>query len=430
MSQPAHLIAYLVANAFVYFTLYRLYTLVFSDCLKGWIVCLVSFSIAFAINSAVYLSLQNIWITLATNIVLFIALAFLFAASLIKRIIIGICSYALFALVETLIIVGLKAFGLDVMQNEVYQIWGNILAPLTIFVLISAIIQHLSIRDLESLKGRHSLFMILIIIVLFALASVLPYLSADNVVYILIGIFALTIIAIFLFNFMGALVKATKERTARTAFEMQNKIYKSELELVKNYQREIKTIKHNIEFHMQTMHELVDKKEYERAKNYISGLTKIVDTNFAPISTGIPELDSIVNLKVNQAKQIGIEVKTHIKIEEPCKITAQDFISIIGNLMNNAIEAVDKINIEEERKIELSISLVKGVFLLSLINSYSKKPIKHNNSYLTTKLQKSEHGFGIEHVRSIVDKNNGIFEMDDQMHDKNIFGVKVLLYNN
>jgi len=420
--------AYWMTTAFTFYTLYRLYTLLFKE-MRNKKLCVLTFIVAYFIVSLQWQLYHSVPLTLSVNIVLYFALTFNYKAKIGKRILSTIGAYALFSVAETVVVGIFSIAGLDILHIEFYKLWGTALSPLITYVIISATIQRLAIRELTYFKSRHTAFLGIIIFIIFGTAFVLPYISADNIGHMFIGIVLLMVIAVFLFAFMDSLVQESKERAVRTAFEMQNKLYSNELDMVKEYQYEIKTIRHNIDHHIQTLNDLLSKEDYENARNYAKGLTKVIKVDLIPIITSIPELDSILNLKLKQAYMMGIKVNSTVKVEEKCLISPQAYISIIGNLMDNAMEAVAPFEDEEKRYLDIAVGVVKGTFFIETMNPYLAEPIKEGKAYISTKEDAQEHGIGLAHVRDIVQRSHGSVEIDDHFMDEHIFNIKVLLYN-
>ena len=82
---------------------------------------------------------------------------------------------------------------------------------------------------------------------------------------------------------------------------------------------------------------------------------------------------------------------------------------ILGNLLENAIFAAEK---SEEKWIDISIYVDKGVFHATIKNTYNGELISKNEKLLTTKSNPNEHGIGLENVNKIVGKYNGVLKID------------------
>gem|GEM_PF-2195402 len=421
-------VAFWVTMAFFYYTLFNLYLLIFKE-IKNPTICTISFVVTAAISALQWQIYQSVVVMLVFNLTAYILLAINFKGKWHHYIFAAIGAYAIFSLAETIFMGLFTLFNMDIRHNSYYKLWGSSLTPLMVYVVISVIAQRQAIKNMTQNKVRHTASLGVIIFIIFSIAFVLPYISSDNLWHMFIGIIALFLISIFLFAFMNSLVTESKERAAKMAYEMQSRLYSNELDIVKEYQYEIKSIRHNMDHHINTLNNLLNKQEYENAKSYISGLAKIAQVGYTPISTSIPELDSILNFKFSQAVQMGINVKSSIKVEEKCHIPPQSYISVIGNLFDNAIEAVDPCKDKEKRQIEISVGIVKGNFFIEISNPYCTRLVKENGVYQTTKPKKSDHGFGLSHIKNIVKSIGGTFEIDDRYKGKRVFNVKVLLYN-
>jgi len=418
--------AYLTVNAFATYTLSRVYRLVFGEVYVTRTRYVLSYLLFLIINSSLYLAFDEPLITMSSNVIMYIALTYNYKSTLIKRIAIALSIFAFSACIEILIIAILRFLNFNALDNIAYMPWVLLLHTLTIFIIASTLLHSNSIRNFKFLRKRQSLYLIIVALVILVLSYGFPAMVQNNPIKILMGTVALCVISVFLFIFMDSMVKTSQERAKRIVFESQNQLYQNELEIVKKYQTEIKTIKHDMEFHIQTIHELLKNKEISKAKEYTAGLIKLGDIIVSPINTNITELDSILNYKIGQAKQLGIDFNPEIRIEQKCDIDSHDYVSLIGNLMTNAIEATDKV---VDKQINMVIGIAKGMFYFEIQNPYDNYVINIDGAYLSTKENRIDHGYGISHVKSIVAKYNGSIVIDEKYNDEKIFRVEVLLYN-
>ena len=113
------------------------------------------------------------------------------------------------------------------------------------------------------------------------------------------------------------------------------------------------------------------------------------------------------------AKENGIDIRIDMDVLETTRISDLDLAMILGNLMDNAIEAAKEVKeVKENPKIRVLIK-TKGVLYISVRNtvkdSEMEKPFRHN---YTTKEDALLHGFGISCIRELVDKNGGRFDLN------------------
>ncbi|WP_423219254.1 ATP-binding protein [Acetobacterium malicum] len=104
-------------------------------------------------------------------------------------------------------------------------------------------------------------------------------------------------------------------------------------------------------------------------------------------------------------------------------ILSFDLAIILGNLLDNAIEAVSEL--KKEREIKTKINYDKGRLIVLVENPYQGERVKVGNRYLTTNKEPSQHGLGLENVKSVLQKYNGSMGITQQ---SNIFSVSLLLF--
>lgn len=163
----------------------------------------------------------------------------------------------------------------------------------------------------------------------------------------------------------------------------------------------------------------------EVAVHYLKEWMKDTSVRQSGFYTGCDTVDIMLQNKIAEAERLGIQMKMEIAVLfSPIKDT--DMSVLIGNLLDNAIEAVK--NLEgNERWIRLRMQTVNHIFIFEIKNPYAGNLKMHDGSYETTKADKSLHGFGLESVRKIVSANDGDVEI---RHEQNIFSVCVTLFKN
>ncbi|MDC7286274.1 ATP-binding protein [Blautia schinkii] len=100
-----------------------------------------------------------------------------------------------------------------------------------------------------------------------------------------------------------------------------------------------------------------------------------------------------------------------------------DFVVVLANLFDNAIEASGKCE-SDNRFIELSVQSVNEMFILRMKNTYLSEPNMKNNRFITSKKDKTKHGWGIESVKHIVEKYGGQIAFE---YSGNIFEVSIII---
>lgn len=115
----------------------------------------------------------------------------------------------------------------------------------------------------------------------------------------------------------------------------------------------------------------------------------------------LPEV--LLKNKREKAENAGADMDISIETDNGSFVEAKDYISMLANLLDNAIEAVSK-NHVNNRKITVRGSIKRESFYLEIENPYEEEPVCIDGEFKTTKVNKEGHGLGIKSVRSLAEK--------------------------
>lgn len=186
--------------------------------------------------------------------------------------------------------------------------------------------------------------------------------------------------------------------------------------------KEMKRTHHDIKQHLLYVKELVNHDPL-KAREYIDELVSVVRKNEEDIfSSNNIVIDALLNHKYILAKQKGIEMSVRLCIPSELGRKSADICVVLGNLLDNAIEATEKV--KTDKKIDVFIKYAQKKIYFEIKNPYDGKAIQDaTGNYITTKEEKGKHGIGLESVRRCVDKNNGIIIISSE---DSVFNVKVI----
>ena len=131
--------------------------------------------------------------------------------------------------------------------------------------------------------------------------------------------------------------------------------------------------------------------------------------------TGIDAVDSLIFTKQQQMETLGIRFEHAVYISPGCSVDPLDMCILLGNLLDNAIEANEHIA-PESRYVSLSITQQEQWLSITIRNAASRVVPLDGKTIRTTKAQKELHGFGLSSVREIASKYQGdcTFRSTDQ----------------
>ena len=189
--------------------------------------------------------------------------------------------------------------------------------------------------------------------------------------------------------------------------QYQNKLLERQFEEIDNTYREMRGWRHDYKNHMQVLKIYVENRQWENARDYIVQMNEDLESIDHVIKTGNIMADAIVNSKVSLAKKKDIKLDVTAKIPKEIPMTDVEFCVVFGNIMDNAIEACEKLASKENKFIRVYIGVFKKQFYMSVSNSTDQK--KRTKKYLSMKGE--GHGFGLQRIDKIIHDKNGYLRL-------------------
>lgn len=227
--------------------------------------------------------------------------------------------------------------------------------------------------------------------------------------------YLLFIINILLISIFLNSIKSEKEK-AKAEFvnkklDMQYKYYL----MAKESQEKMRQVYHDMNNHMENIKLLKDSSE--DINKYINNIENEVKGSKNIYNTGNVLLDIIFHEKSKICIENSIDFNVGIDFSKCEFIEMIDISSIFSNLIDNAIEACNKIDDNNiEKYITIKSTFIKGYYLVRCENSKINKVIIKNNKIFTSKKDKFFHGIGLESIKSSIKKYNGELKIKDNKY--------------
>ena len=201
----------------------------------------------------------------------------------------------------------------------------------------------------------------------------------------------------------------------------QNDLITKHCDEVENIYRQMRGWRHDYHNHIQAMLALTD--QPERMREYLWTLNDDLTSVDTVLKTGNVMVDAILNSKLSliKAKQIAVNAKAVVPSE--LRISEVDLCVIIGNLLDNAMEACLKQQEASERFVRVYIGVLKKQLYISVTNSVGGEVRKNGKFYLSTK-DSASHGFGLMRVDRIAEKYSGYV---NRQNEPGVFATEVML---
>lgn len=202
--------------------------------------------------------------------------------------------------------------------------------------------------------------------------------------------------------------------------EYENVLIGRQFEEIRNTYREMRGWRHDYRNHMQVLKTYVDGREWDACNAYILQMNQDLSSIDHVIKTGNVMADAIVNSKVSLAKTKSIAVDITAKIPQKIPVSDVEFCVLFGNLMDNSIEACEKIVNEDERFIRVYIGTFKKQFYISITNSTNQS--QRRQKYFSRKGE--GHGFGLYRIDKIIKHRGGYLNRKDE---PKVFATEIML---
>lgn len=220
------------------------------------------------------------------------------------------------------------------------------------------------------------------------------------------------------------------------SYEEQLKVYNQWIEEQKQTRNAMESLQHDMKNHVYALKVMCDKAIQDGQGNSVEDIDRYlcsIGTNYNIVENKVNSrnvlLDAILNMKINYASSKGIVAKADVIVPKDWQYDGLDMVIILGNLLDNAIEACEQLQKEKWMRVELRYD--KGNMYLLLENTYSgsidgSEGLASRNQFpRTAKKEKQMHGIGMKNIAGVVNKYNGVMHWKAE---NEVFCTEVLLY--
>jgi len=364
-------------------------------------------------------------ITLLLMLIQIIAICVLslnFKSTIVKRIVTIVCLHLLFFLSGLLVV-----FIVDILHDT----WS--FDKMSVSIFFTSLTMYLSASFLRRFKNiskssiKFPMFWVFVsvlpIMVILVFAFALLDLPNDFV-----GVFFMTmLIGFFFLSFYlyDTLIGKYEEKVMSTKYALEREFYLSQCQLMQDSVEKMKLYRHDVKLHLTTLKDFTT--DNKAATDYLNSLLGEIGEKEIYSDTGNIAFDSIINFKLKTAVEDNVKVDIDVLVPPSLNVEVVDVVTILGNLLDNALDAVAKI---EEKIINLNIEASKGNLFIKLDNTFDGE-VKYAKGKdgaeknIVSRKNGDNHGYGLKNIRKSAEKYNGHVDIS---HEGNIFSVGVLLY--
>ncbi len=219
--------------------------------------------------------------------------------------------------------------------------------------------------------------------------------------------------------YAGRAALAENLRLMKRQFSLQEENYR----LMTGNFVQIRQMRHDLRHHLSTVMELAKQRRYEELEHYIKGCADSADQAVRPSLCENAAANAVLNYYLQLAGQKSVPLELKVSLPPDLKLEGWNLGLLFGNLLENAIEATEKLP-EEQRIVKVYSNISKGNLLLTVKNSWNGQFSSCGGQVDSTKHEGP--GIGLSSVRSLVEKNGGQFYLKPEQDE---FQVSVVLWN-
>ena len=232
--------------------------------------------------------------------------------------------------------------------------------------------------------------------------------------------FIICLVNLILYVFIYQIQKLQKSRFELKLINERVTLEKKQSEDANAIWSNIRKVRHDLKNHFSVIKGYLEQGEPDACYDYINSIQQTVESMGTLIRSGNSIVDYLINSKLSNLEDVQVLITGCIGDFNDIKDS--DMVCILGNILDNAVEALQKVS--GKKKIELYFSKVKQNRIIVCKNSIERSVLETNENLVSTKEDASLHGLGHQIVESTAKRYGGLvgyFEEDG------MFGVQVVI---
>lgn len=228
------------------------------------------------------------------------------------------------------------------------------------------------------------------------------------VIVITIGLLLCNVVNIFLWNRLETEQKTTLDN-ALLRQSVQSSVEK--LEALETAYAQQRRQTHDYRSHIRTLQGILTSGTREQALAYVNNWAQTPACEEMLVHTNNPVADMLLNHSYGAAEEKGVSIDYWIEDLAQMPIGNAEFVTVLANLLDNAIEAASQCTVE--KAVRVKINRTESMLLISVRNT--SPPVQIVNRHIeTTKENPREHGYGLANIKHVIEKNGGEYTLLQQ----------------
>ncbi len=299
--------------------------------------------------------------------------------------------------------------------------WEKLMEPSPLrigFILCTNIIALIVLYTVTRLKPRQDKLSILALLVYIVLNVALIW--AIEMQYrlawmedfpnkpVLVTIFSLLFAAVCAIVLLELLSRITEERAKLEAQIVATSMSKAHLQETRALYEELREYQHNLKHQYALLKQMFEEGHIEEGRKYLNELD--VRNLLMHTTTGNLSIDAVLSTKRTHMRQLNIDFRFTAYPMTILPIDETEFCALLGNLLDNAIEAIQRLPQGKPRHILLKFAKTRDMLYITCINNANVNTIHlEGGKYLSSK-RRHKPGYGLPSIRRTVEQAGGLFQ--------------------
>lgn len=313
---------------------------------------------------------------------------------------------------------------------QLYDYVGSILSQLLILVLLAILCfyKFFGIQKIRILPSKYYIMLSLMpfsnTFIIYRLFIYSIEIKHEYAVYeTIICLYIMIVINILIYKLYISLADEMSERKYNAIYAQQLELYGKTVREREMSMAEYRSIRHDMKQHFSSVLNMLEKQNYQTAEEYLKKLVEDNTDHSQICRTENPVVDAIVNAKYSFMKTLGIQCTADIHIPMQLPFEMADMSVLLGNVLDNAIEANN--DSVAKKYIKIYMAYDKNILIITVINSYDGTLIRDKTGkILTRKDDQNAHGFGLVSIERIVQKYHGSMVIEETAEE---FKIKLIM---
>ena len=363
----------------------------------------LTYAFYFLISTIGWLYGKNPMLNLILNTLPILLITFQYYSSWSKKIFAVISSCAVGMFIDWIAVAFFK-------ENDIIN--SGFIQAIIFLILCSLFRYYYKNQEEYFFKSKYSWFLILISIGT-ALIGILTVNKNSSYDYLI------ALILLFI-NFLNFYIYNLEQESFKAHYKLKlietsNYAYQNQIKIMNESQQKIRFLRHDFHRHINKLKLLSEENDTQSIKQYLNEMEDSVVTKKEYSKTGNEDVDSLLNYELSLAAEFGAEIINNVNLPEKLNISSFDMTIILGNLMDNAIEALRH---SKRKLLKVNIQFNKGIIRIDIENSYDPKYRKKHDG--------REHGIGLLSVENTLQKYHGKL---DSYPEESKYHTTAIFYN-